>query len=60
MGERPIVASNIKVWNTITVSGERPIASSNLQLSETQMIMGNRPIASNYMDGDADLMGYLD
>jgi len=60
MGERPIVASNIKVWDTISVSGERPIASSSIQISGTAMIMGNRPIASNYIDGDQDLMGYLD
>jgi hypothetical protein len=38
----------------------RPIAASTLKVSETEMIMGNRPIASNYMDGDEDLMGYLD
>ncbi|HAA30109.1 MAG TPA: hypothetical protein DCE56_23530 [Cyanobacteria bacterium UBA8553] len=57
---RPIVASSIQVWDTISVSGERPISASALQISETQMIMGNRPIASNYMDGDEDLMGYLD
>jgi hypothetical protein len=60
MGERPIVASNMKVWDTISVSGERPIAVSSLQMADTQMIMGNRPIASNYFDGDEDLMGYLD
>ena len=60
MGDRPIVASNMKVWDTITVSGERPIAASNLTISEENMIMGNRPIASNYIDGEADLMGYLD
>jgi hypothetical protein len=61
MGEnRPIVASNIKVWDTLTVSGERPIATSSLQISETGTILGNRPIASNYIDGAEDLMGYLD
>ena len=60
MGERPIFASNMKVWDTITVSGERPIATSSLLISETGMIMGNRPIASNYIDGDEDMMGYLD
>lgn len=60
MGNRPIVASDIEVSDTISVSGERPIAKSSLHLSETQMIMGNRPIASNYLDGDLDLMGYLD
>lgn len=60
MGERPIVASNIEIRDTISVSGERPIAASSLQVSETQMIMGNRPIASNHLDGDEDLMGYLD
>lgn len=61
MGDsRPIVASNIQVRNTISVSGERPIAASSIQISETRMIMGNRPIASNYIDGNEDLMGYLD
>jgi hypothetical protein len=60
MGERPIVASSIAVIDTITVSGERPVAKSNLKINETEMIMGNRPIASNYIDGDEDLMGYLD
>ena len=60
MGERPIVARNIKVFDTISVSGQRPIAASTFNLNETKMIMGTRPIASNYMDGDQDLMGYLD
>jgi hypothetical protein len=60
MGDRPIVASSIKVMDTISVSGERPIAASSIQLTQTKMIMGNRPIASNYIDGDEDLMGYLD
>ncbi len=60
MGDRPIVASTIEIRDTISVSGERPIAASSIQISETQMIMGNRPIASNYLDGDEDLMGYLD
>ena len=57
---RPIVASNIKVLETISVSGERPIAASTLNFSETNMIMPNRPIASNYIEGEEDLMGYLD
>ena len=57
---RPVVASTIQVWDTISVSGERPISASGLQISKTQMIMGNRPIASNYMDGNEDLMGYQD
>jgi hypothetical protein len=60
MGQRPIVASTMQVWNTISVSGERPIAASNLQISGTGMIFGNRPIASNYIEGDNDLIGYLD
>lgn len=61
MGEdRPIAASPIKVRDIIAVSGERPVAASSIQLSEAQMIMKNRPIASNYVDGDGDLMGYLD
>lgn len=60
MGDRPIVASSIRVLDTISVSGERPIVASSIQLTQTKMIMGNRPIASNYIDGDEDLMGYLD
>jgi hypothetical protein len=60
MGQRPIVASTMQVWNTISVSGERPIAASNLQISGIGMIFGNRPIASNYIEGDNDLIGYLD
>lgn len=60
LGERPIAASIIEVLDTISVSGDRPIASSSLKVSETAMIMGNRPIAINNIDGDEDLMGYLD
>lgn len=60
MGERPIVAGSFKIWNTMTLSGERPISSSNLVISSTAMIMGNRPVASNYLDGNEDMMGYLD
>jgi hypothetical protein len=60
MGERPIFASSFEVIDTITVSGDRPISKSNLVISETGMIMGNRPIAPNYLDDEADLMGYLD
>ena len=58
--DRPIVASNITVVDTIAISGERPIAASLFKFSEAQMIMMNRPIASNYIDGEHDLMGYLD
>lgn len=60
LGERPVVASTIKVLDTISVSGERPIAASSFNMGAIEMIMGNRPIAPNYIDGDADLMGYLD
>jgi hypothetical protein len=60
LGERPVVASSIKVLDTISVSGERPIAASMINIGTTEMIMGNRPIAANYIDGDEDLMGYLD
>ena len=57
-GRRPIVAGDMEVSSTLTISGRRPIAASHLHVSETY-VMGNRPIASNDID-DAGIMGYLD
>ena len=57
-GSRPIVAGDMEVSSTLTISGRRPIAASHLHVSEIY-VMGNRPIASNDID-DAGIMGYLD
>ena len=57
-GSRPIMAGEMEVSSTLTISGRRPIAASHLQVSQTY-VMGNRPIASNDID-DAGIMGYLD
>ena len=57
---RPVTKSDIKVSNTMVISGNRPIALSNLQISETYVVMGNRPVASNEIDDPSTLMGYLD
>ena len=57
---RPVTKSDIKVSNTIVISGNRPITLSTLQVSETYTVMGNRPVASNDIDDPLTLMGYLD
>lgn len=57
---RPVTKSDIKVSNTIVISGNRPIALSALQVSDTYTVMGNRPVASNEIDDPLTLMGYLD
>ncbi len=57
---RPVTKGDIKVSNTMVISGNRPISLSNLQVSETYVVMGNRPVASNEIDDPITLMGYLD
>ncbi|MDJ0532551.1 MAG: hypothetical protein QNJ70_08645 [Xenococcaceae cyanobacterium MO_207.B15] len=57
---RPVTKGDIKISNTMVISGNRPIALSNLQISETYVVMGNRPVASNEIDDPSTLMGYLD
>ncbi len=59
-GDRPVVASGMKISSTLAVSGNRPISAGLLKIDETYMIMGNRPIASNEIDDPGLLMGYLD
>ena len=57
---RPVVAGEMKISSTLTISGQRPIMVSHLQVSETYTVMGNRPVAPNDIDDPALLMGYLD
>jgi hypothetical protein len=57
---RPVVASEVEMSGTLTISGNRPIAVSHLKISDTYSVMGSRPVASNEIDDPALLMGYLD
>ena len=57
---RPVVAGDMEISSTLTISGQRPIMVSHLQVSETYTVMGNRPVAPNDIDDPALLMGYLD
>ncbi len=57
---RPVVASDVEMSGTLTISGNRPIAVSHLKISDTYSVMGNRPVASNEIDDPSLLMGYLD